>query len=150
MYRDSAPTLGEIDLAVLGRAAEHGLLDPDGVADRGGGVAGAHDVVLGLEARAERGQAAVLADRVQLVAPAREDLVRVGLVADVPQDLVLRRVDQRVDRDRDLARAEVGAEVPADLADRVDQQLPHLLGDRLQLVLAERVQVLGPVDTREK
>ena len=38
------------DLAVLGPAAEHRLLDPDGVADRGRGVAGAHDVVLGLGA----------------------------------------------------------------------------------------------------
>ena len=76
------------DLAVLAVAAAHRLLDPDRVADRGRGVAGAHDVVLGLLDRAERRQAAVLADRRELVAAAREDLVRVGLVADVPEDLV--------------------------------------------------------------
>ena len=88
----------------------------------------------------------VLADRVQLVAAAGQDLVRVGLVADVPEDLVARGVEQRVQRDRDLAGAEVGAEVAADLADGVDDVLAHLLGDRLKLLVAEPVQVLGLVD----
>ena len=88
----------------------------------------------------------VLADRVQLVAAAGQDLVRVGLVADVPQDLVARRVEQRVQRDRDLAGAEVGAEVAADLADGVDDVLAHLLRDLLQLLVGEAVQVLGRVD----
>ena len=78
------------DLAVGAVAAAHRLLDPDRVADRGRGVAGAHDVVLGLVDRAERRQAAVLADRAEPVAAAGEDLVRVGLVADVPEDLVRR------------------------------------------------------------
>ena len=111
---------------------------PDRVADRGRGVAGAHDVVLGLRDRAERREAAVLADRRELVAAAGEDLVRVGLVADVPEDLVLRRVEQRVQRDRQLAGAEVRAEVAADLADRVDDVLAHLLRELRELLLGER------------
>jgi hypothetical protein len=94
-------------------------------------VAGAHDVVLGLEYRAERRQALVLADRPQAVAPAGEDLVGIGLVADVPEDLVARGVEQAVQRDRELAGPEVGAEVAADLADHVDDQLAHLLRERL-------------------
>ena len=49
-------------------------------------------------------------------------------------------------RDRDLAGAEVGAEVAADLADRVDDVLAHLLRDLLQLLVGERVEVLGAVD----
>ena len=155
-YRDSAPTLGAIDIPlslstttigvpwpaglvdglegdpagqrpvaddrddvpVGSVAAAHRLLDPDRVADRRRGVAGAHDVVLGLLDRAERRQAVVLADRVQLVAAAGQHLVRIGLVADVPEDLVVGGVEQRVQRDGDLARAEVGAEVAADLARR--------------------------------
>ena len=115
------------DLAVLAVAAAHRLLQAHRVGDRGGGVAGAHDVVLGLEDRAERRQAVVLADRVQLVAAAGQDLVRIGLVADVPEHLVARRVEQAVDRHGDLAGAEVGAEVAADLPDRVDDLLAHLL-----------------------
>ena len=43
------------DLARVGLVAQaHALLEADGVADRGRGVAGAHDVVLGLLDRAER------------------------------------------------------------------------------------------------
>ena len=40
--------------------------------------------------------------------------------------------------------------MPADLPHRVDQQLPDLLRDRLQLILGERVQVLGAVDPGEQ
>ena len=82
------------DLAVLPRAVAHGLLEADRVADRGRGVAGAHDVVLGLGDRAEGREAVVLADRLELVAAAGQDLVRVGLVADVPDHLVAWRVEQ--------------------------------------------------------
>ena len=94
-------------------------------------MAGAHDVVLGLEDRAERRQALVLADRREPVATAGEDLVRVCLVADVPEDLVAGRVEHAVQRDGELAGAEVGAEMTADLADRVDDVGPHLLRDLL-------------------
>ena len=134
------------DLAVLADALAHRLLEPDGVADRGGGVAGAHDVVLGLEHRAERRQALVLADAAEVVAAAGQDLVRVGLVADVPEDLVPGRVEQAVQRDRQLAGAEVGAEVAADLADRVDDQLAHLLGQPLELLVVEVGEVVGALD----
>ena len=78
------------DLAVLADPVAHRLLEADAVADRGRGVAGAHDVVLGLGDRAERREAAVLADRLEPVPAAGEDLVRVGLMADVPEDLVPR------------------------------------------------------------
>jgi hypothetical protein len=113
-------------------------------------VAGAHDVVLGLLDRAERGEALVLADRRQLLAAAGEDLVRVGLVADVPEDLVARAFEHAVEGDGELAGAEVGAEVAADLADRVDDVLAHLLRDLLQLGVIETVEVGRPVDVVEQ
>ncbi len=113
-------------------------------------MAGAHDVVLGLEDRAERGQAVVLADRRQRLAATGEDLVRVGLVADVPEHLVARRVEHAVQRDRQLAGAEVGTEVAADLADRVDDQRAHLLRHLLQLLVVEAVQVGGAFDAVEQ
>jgi hypothetical protein len=142
---DDRDDLAGVDVALQA----HRLLQADRVADRGRRVPGAHDVVLGLVDRAERGQALVLADRRELVAAARQDLVRVGLVADVPEDLVLRRVEQRVQRDGELAGSEVGAEVPADLTDRVDDVLAYLLGHLGELVVRERVQVLRAVDAIE-
>ena len=91
-----------------------------------------------------------MADRAERVAAARQDLVRIGLMTDVPEDLVARRVHQRVQRDGDLARAQVGAEVAADLAHGVDQQVADLLRDGLELILGELVQVLGAVDPGEQ
>ena len=134
------------DLAVLADSLAHRLFEADRVTDRGRGVTGAHDVVLGLEDRAERGQAVVLADCRQRLAAAGEDLVRVGLVTDVPEDLVAGRVEQAVQGDGQLAGAEVGAEVTADLADRVDYVGAHLLRDLLQLLVVEVVQVGGGID----
>jgi hypothetical protein len=76
--------------------------------------------------------------------------VRVRLVPHVPHDLVARRVEQAVHGDRDLARPQVRAEVPPDLAHRVDEQLAHLLREALQLVLGQAVQVLRAVDAVEE
>ena len=89
-------------------------------------------------------EAAVLADRLEPVGAPGQHLVRVGLVADVPEDLVARRVEQRVQDRGELAGAEVGAEVTADLADRVDDQLADLLGDLGELLVGEVAEVLGP------
>jgi hypothetical protein len=138
------------DLAVLADARAHGLLDADRVRDRGRGVPGAHDVVLGLPDRAERREAAVGADCRELVATTGENLVRICLMTDVPEHLVGRRVEQRVQRHGDLADAEVGAEVAADLPDRVDDQLADLLRDLLQLVLVEVAEIRGPIDLVEQ
>ena len=95
-------------------------------------------------------QALVLADGVEPVAAAGEDLVRIGLVPDVPEDLVLRRVQQAVQRDRELAGAEVGAEVAADLADRVDDQLADLLRHLLELLVGKLPEVGRGVDRVEQ
>jgi len=76
--------------------------------------------------------------------------VRVGLVPDVPEDLVARGLEHGVQGDGQLAGAEVGAEVTADLADGVDDVLAHLLGDLHELLLGELVQVLGTVDLLEQ
>jgi hypothetical protein len=128
----------------------HRLLQPDRVADRGRGVAGAHDVVLGLEDRAEGGETLVLADRRQPLAAAGQHLVRVGLVANVPEDLVARGVEQAVQGDRQLAGAEVGAEVPADLADHVDHVGADLLREPAELPLVELLQVGRAFDAVEQ
>ena len=126
-------------IAVFTDAVPHRLLEADAVGDRCRSVAGPHDVVLGFGDRAERREAVVLADGRQFVTPPGEDLVGVGLVADIPEDLVLRRVHDAVEGDRDLAGAEVGAEVAADLPDHVDAVGPYLFRDLLELVVAQSI-----------
>ena len=59
--------------------------------------------------------------RADAVAPAGEDLVRIGLVADIPDQPVARRVEDVVQRDRQLDDAEPGAEMAAGDRDRGDR-----------------------------
>ena len=82
---------------------------------------GAERVVFALGALGEAGQAVLGAQRADAVAPAGQDLVRIGLVADVPDQPVVRRVEDVVERDRQLDDAEPGAEMAAGLRDGVDQ-----------------------------
>ena len=49
----------------------------------------AEGVVLALGALGEAGQPAALAQRADAVAPAGQDLVRIGLVADIPDQPVV-------------------------------------------------------------
>jgi hypothetical protein len=55
-----------------------------------------------------------------------------------------------VERDSELAGAEVGAEVAADLADHVDDVGAELLREPLQLVLVELLQVLRGLDALQE
>ena len=86
---------------------------PSAARDRGGRMADAEGVVLAFVALRERRQAVLLLDRRDAVAAAGEDLVRIALVADVPDQAVARRVVQVVQRDGQLDHAEAGAEMAA-------------------------------------
>ncbi len=123
--------------------------EPERRRDRGRGVAGGEHVVLRLAAQAEAGEPAVLAQAHHPVAPAGEDLVRVGLVPDVPEQQVARGVEDVVERDRQLDRAEVRREVSARLRDDADDLLPQLLGERLELLAGEPAEVGRVRDTVE-
>ena len=74
-----------------------------------------------LSSRRETADAAELAQRAHAVTPAGEDLVRVGLVAHVPDQAVMGRVNV-MQGHRQFDRAEVGAEVPAGLGHRFPQR----------------------------
>ena len=84
-------------------------------------MADAQHVVFALTAPWERMQAAFLADGANLVATAGQNFVRVGLMADVPDKLVERRVVDVVQRHGELHRAKPGGEVSAGTAHAVEQ-----------------------------
>ena len=107
-------------------------------------------VVLALVTARETAQAAELAQRAHAVAAAGEDLVRIGLVADVPDDAVFRRVVDVMQRYRQLDGTEVGAEVSSGLGDAVQQECPQLVGQGLQLLARQMAQVFRGVDAVEQ
>ena len=109
--------------------------------DRGAGMRRAERVVFALGAAGEAGEAAGLAQRADPVAPAGEDFMRIGLVADIPDQPVARRVEHRMDGDGQLDHAERGAQMPAGDRDGIDGLRAQLFGQLLQLLVGEILQI---------
>ena len=95
--------------------------------NRGGGVAGAHMVVGAVGAFEELAQPPPQPILVELGTAAGEHLVHVGLVPHVPGDAIGEKIELVEQGDGQLHDPQRGAQVPARLADRFDQELPALL-----------------------
>jgi len=116
----------------------------------GAGVARAELVVLAFAAPQESGQPARLPQRGQARVPPGEDLPRIALMADVPDDLVARRFERGAQRHGQLHDPEPRADVAARLGHHVDEALAHLVGERRQLLARELADVFGTGDLFEK
>ena len=118
--------------------------------DRRRRVGRAEGVVLALGPLGEARQPAALAQRADAVAAAGQDLVRIGLVTDVPDQAVARRVEDPVQRDRQLHDAEPGAEMAARHGDRLDGLVAQLVGDLAEIGLRVRAEIRRRADTVEE
>ena len=136
-HRDDAPVL---PAALRGdRHAERG-------GDRRRRVCGAERVVLALaSAREPRGTARHPELR-HLRAAARQDLVGIRLVADVPDDPVARSVVDVVERDRELDGAEIRRQMAAGARDAREQERAQLARELRQAVAIEPAQPGRVVD----
>ena len=113
------------------------------------GVAAVEDVVLRFGAAREATDAVELAQGPEPLEAARQQLVRVGLVAGVPDDPVARRFEQAVERDRDLDHAERRSEMAACPGDGLDDGLADLDRQLGELELVEAPEVGGVLDGRQ-
>ncbi len=104
-------------------------------------MSGAERVEFALDPPGEAGQPAALTQGADAVAPAGQNLVRVGLVADVPDQPVARRVEHIVQRHRQLDDAESGAEVAAGHRHRADRFGAQLVGELAQLADRQGAQI---------
>ncbi len=93
----------------------------------------AESVVLALDAARETGDAAPLSQPAHAFAATGENLVGVGLVAHVPYQAVARRVEDVVQGDRELHRAQIGRQMAARPADRIEDELAQLARELRQL-----------------
>ena len=94
----------------------------------------AEGVIFALRALRKAVETSGLADGPDSVAPARQDLVGIGLVADVPNEAVLGRVEDVVQRDRELDDAQPGTEMSPGVGHGVDRLLPEFARELFQLV----------------
>jgi hypothetical protein len=82
-----------------------------------------------------------LLDGSQLVAPPGQHLVRIGLVAHIPDEPVLRCVEDAMKGNRQFHRAQSCREMPPHLADRGDQVAAQFVIELLQLRARQIAQV---------
>ena len=95
----------------------------------------AERIIAALVAFREGRQPAVFPDGMQPVAAPGEDLVPVGLVAHIPHQPVVRCIENIMQSNRQLDRAQAGGEVTAVPAGPMQQERPHFLRQRFQLIL---------------
>jgi len=113
--------------------------------NRGGGMAGAEGIVFAFGALGETGQPPALAQRAHAGAATGENLVRIGLMADVPDQLVARGVENIVQRHRQFNDTEVGAEMAARHGNDVDHFLAQFVGDGFEFAAGQFSQVGGDI-----
>ena len=110
----------------------------------------AERIVFALAALGEARKPAALPDRADTVAPAGEDLVGIGLMANVPDQPVIGCVEHVVDRHGQFDHAKARAEVPARLADGRDHFRAQFIGQLSQLGGIELAKFVGRTDIVEK
>ena len=132
------------------------LLEPrgnchaQGRADGSAGMTDAEGVVAAFLATRKGRQAVLLADARHAFAAAGKYLVRVGLMADIPHQLVLRCVEDVMQCDGQLHRAQTRGQVSAGLADAVQQVIAQFLRQPRQLVFGQGAQVRWIADGVEQ
>ena len=95
---------------------------------------GAESVVLAFDAAGKAGNAAPLPELCHAFAAAGQDLVRIRLMTDVPHQAIARRIEDVMQRDRQLHRTEVGRQMAAGPADRAYDEFAQLARELRQLV----------------
>jgi hypothetical protein len=114
--------------------------------NRRGRVRGAERVVFAFGAFGKAGQAVAHAQGPDAIAAAGENLVGIGLVADIPDQSVFRGVEDVVQSDRQFDDAEARAQVPARDRHGIDCLGAQLVGDLPKLALVEPPQIVRGVD----
>src|SRR5690606_1318409 len=126
-----------------------GARDAIGPTERTRGVRALDDVVLRLRALGVAGETAARTQGREVLS-AGQQLVHVALVTGVEHDRIARRVEDAVQRDRQLDDAEVRPEVPAGLGDLAHQELTDLPRELRQLVTTQSIEVTRTVNRLEQ
>src|SRR5690606_10928886 len=114
--------------------------------DGGAGVADAEGVIGAFAAPREGGQAVLLPQSGHLFAAAGEDLVWIGLMADIPDQAIFRRLIDIVQSDGQLDHAQSGAEMTTGLTNSPEQEQTQLVRQFRQARYIQLPQLGGAVN----
>ena len=109
-------------------------------------MAGAKGVVFRFITTQKAADASILLDGRQQIAPARQDLVRVCLVTNIPHEAVMRRSEGVMKSDGELNGAQRRACVASHTGHRFQNVLTDFVGDPLKTVDWKLSQIRGRID----
>ena len=127
-----------------------GNREPEGGRDGRRTVRCAERVVFALAALGKAAEAPALPERADAVTAAGDDLVRIGLVANVPDQAIARCLEDVVKRNGELDHAKTRTEVAPGHGYGGDRLLPELVGELRKLVTLQLPNVIGIVDRIEQ
>ena len=104
-------------------------------------------VVLRFSAQHETVQSARRANGVELLAPAGEQFVDVGLMADVEQKVILGGVEDVMQRKGELNNAQIRSQMPAGFGQNRDQLFTDFTCELLQLCQGKPLHIARRVDS---
>ena len=107
-------------------------------------------VIFAFRTTGETGQPVLLAQSADAVAPAGQDLVRIALMANIPDQPVMWRVEDVVDRDRQFHDAKACAQMTAGLRDGVDHFGANFIGQLRKTGIGQLAHISGDVDSVEQ
>jgi hypothetical protein len=113
------------------------------------GMTAIEDVVRRFRATREPADAIELTERPEPLEPSGQELVRVGLVARVPDDPIAWRLEQPMERDGQFDDAERRAEMAAGVRHGPDDRVPDLDRQLGQLELVEATKVGWRLEVRQ-
>ena len=101
-------------------------------------------ITVALTGLRETADALVLTQRIKILTSARQQLMRICLMSDIPYQLIFRKVEEQVQSHRKLHDTEVRSQVSACLAYLLDQECADLFG---QPPVVLRIDILDIVRT---
>ena len=122
---------------------------PQGGRNTRSGMAGHEQVVFALLRVGVAHQAPLGAHGAELVVAPRDELVRIDLVACVPDEAVAAEVERRVQRQAQFNHAQVRGKVGRAVRNQIAKDLAHFTGQLLKLGVGQVGQVARRFDLRE-
>ena len=119
-------------------------------ADRGRAMRRAERIIVGFGPLGEARQPATLAQGADAVAPPGQYLVRIALVADIPHQLVARRIEHIMDRGGQFHHAQARPQMATRHAHGGNHFLPQFIGQLPQLFGLQGAQIGRPDDLVEQ
>ena len=127
-----------------------GFHHPERRRDPSAGVARVEGVEDALLPLAEPAQSAKLPECVKLLTATGQQLVRIGLIAGIPDDLIVRRIEEIVQCDRQFDNPQIGGEMPSHAGDGQDDLLTDFLAQFRELLRSHPFQIRGAVNSLEQ